>query len=444
MSPTAASSIPLTGADCFLRAFDDEVRRRAGASHASQLVLRLGPGFDLPAFEKTLAEAAAAHPILHAPIRRRMGLGAPAYQLDRARAEHSPRVQTHPHQDGSALPELFFERMNERFRAERGELLRVDVIPRPHGTDLAMTWLHMLLDGAGSEAFVEWLELVNRGERKIHELPPDDVVTSPGLPKGLTSKERGRRATAWQAWMASMADPCPRSLAGPLTNAAQDLRYDLLTLAEDETERATARAKQKAGFLTPMLFYLACAIRAHDAVFRARGIDPGAFVVPLPVNIRPKGSEHAIFRTRVSLLWFRVLPEQVVDLDGLIGELKRQRVDAIKVGRIEAGVIAMDYARFAPMRVYAHMARRAKKGELCSFFFAFTGEFAGGIDRFFGAPIENAFHAPPVPTSPGSSAAMSLRGGRLNVSHVQQAGLFSDEERALFQRTLRADLLGET
>ncbi|MCP3984590.1 MAG: hypothetical protein GY723_09370 [bacterium] len=444
MSHAASSAIPLTGADCFLRAFDDEVRRRAGASHASQLVLRLGPGFDLAAFESRLAEAAAAHPILHAPIRRRLGLGAPAYRLDRARAESAPKVRVHPHLEGRSLPDLFFARMNEPFRAERGELLRVDVVPRPHGTDLAMTWLHMLLDGAGSEAFVEWLESVHRGEREVTELPPDDVVTSPGLPAGLTFQQRGRSATAWQAWMASMAEPCPRSLAGPLADLRQDLRYDLLTLPEAETERVSERARQKAGFLTPMLFYLACAIRAHDAIFRERRLDPGAYVVPLPVNIRPKGSEHAIFRTRVSLLWFRVLPEQVRDLDGLIGELKRQRVDAIKAGRIEGGVIAMDFARWAPKRVYAHMARRAMKGELCSFFFAFTGEFAGGIDRFFGAPIENAFHAPPVPTSPGSVAAISLRSGRLNVSHVQQAGMLSDRERELFQHALRADLLGES
>ena len=40
------ASVPLTGADCFLRAFDGEVRRLTGASHLSQLVLRLGPGFD--------------------------------------------------------------------------------------------------------------------------------------------------------------------------------------------------------------------------------------------------------------------------------------------------------------------------------------------------------------------------------------------------------------
>ncbi|MAE96052.1 MAG: hypothetical protein CL910_15455 [Deltaproteobacteria bacterium] len=443
MSSSSRAELPLTGADCFLRAFDDEVRRRCGASHASQLVLRLGVGFDAGRLAALMERVAAAHPILYAPIRRR-GFRPPAYRMDRARPEAAPRVRVHPLQQGRALPELFFERMNERFRATRGELMAVDVVPREEGrTDMALTWLHMLFDGAGSEAFVEWLDSVDRGERSVTELPPDDLeAAAPGMPEGLGARERGRRATAWQRWMATMADPAPRSLGGPLRTVPQALRYDLTTFDPAETEAIVARAKQSAGFLTPMLFYLATAIRAHDAVFRARGLAPGAYVVPLPVNLRPKGSEHALFRTRVSLLWFRVLPEIVGDFEALVAELKAQRVAAIKAKQIENGAIAMDYARYAPMRVYAHMARRAARGELCSFFFAFTGEFAGGIDHFLGAPIENAFHAPPVPVSPGSSAAMSLRGGRLNVTHVQQAGLLSREERQLFQETLRADLLG--
>jgi hypothetical protein len=86
--------IALTGADCFLRAFDFEVRRHAGASHSSQLVLRLGPGFDAAAFAKLLAEVAAAQPILRAPIRRPWGSCLPSIdQL--ARNAALPGVEIH-------------------------------------------------------------------------------------------------------------------------------------------------------------------------------------------------------------------------------------------------------------------------------------------------------------------------------------------------------------
>ena len=113
-----------------------------------------------------------------------------------------------------------------------------------------------------------------------------------------------------------------------------------------------------------MLYYLAAAIRAHDAVFRARGVDARSYVVPLPVNMRPKGGEGALFRTHVSMLWFHVPAEIARDFDALLEALKAQRRDSIKAGLVEAGIAAMDYARFAPCAALrshgaAHVRRRA-------------------------------------------------------------------------------------
>jgi hypothetical protein len=138
-----------------------------------------------------------------------------------------------------------------------------------------------------------------------------------------------------------------------------------------------------------------------------------------------------------------VLPEHCADLERLLGELKAQRLAAIKDGLVEAGSAAMDFARWLPQRAYARMSRRAFGGELCSFFFAYTDEFLPGMKTFLGAPIRNAFHAPSVPPSPGSSAIFSLREGRLNFTHVRQPGVFGAAELARFHARLRADLLGE-
>jgi hypothetical protein len=88
------------------------------------------------------------------------------------------------------------------------------------------------------------------------------------------------------------------------------------------------------------------------------------------------------------------------------------------------------------------MARRDFKGELCSFFFAFTGEFLAGVDHFAGAPIRNGFHVAPVPPSPGSCLALSLFGNRLNATHLRQAGVFSLRELEIFRDQLLSDLRG--
>ena len=101
----------------------------------------------------------------------------------------------------------------------------------------------------------------------------------------------------------------------------------------------------------------------------------------------------------------------------------------------------MDFARFAPARLYAHMARRGLRGELCSFFFAYTAEFLPGLEHFLGARVRNGFHVAPVPPSPGSCLALSFHHGCLNATHVHQDGAFSEHERQVLGEQLRADLL---
>jgi hypothetical protein len=443
----APSRVPLTGADCFLRAFDAEIARCNRASHVSQLVLRLGPGFDAERFAAQLRQAASAQPILRAPVRRRFGVGAPAFQLTAAARCPAPALEVHdaaaPPRTGDPPAAIFQQRLNERRSLRRGELLRFDLVRYggDAGSDLAMSWLHLLFDGAGSEHFVAWLAACGAGQASLAELPDPDELTRQA-PASLPARERGDAARRWQAWLEGFRAHEVRSLAGPRSRAPQALEWRVDSLSPLQTEAAVAAASKHAGFLTPMLFYLAAVIRAHHAVFRARNAVPGSYVIPLPVNVRPRGAESAIFRTHVSLLWFQVTPDCIDDLPALIGELKRQRLDAIKTGRVEAGSHAMDFARFAPARLYAHMARRAFAGELCSFFFAWTGHFLPGVDEFFGAPIRNGFHVAPVPPSPGSCAALSLFRDHLNITPVRQAGVFSDAEAALFRDQLRADLAG--
>jgi hypothetical protein len=435
---------PLTGADCFLRAFEHEIRRYAGSSHVSQLVLRLGPGFDVGIFAKLVEEVARAQPIVRAPIGRRFGLGAPVYRLRAARTAPLPRLQTYESDaPAAALPERFAARLNEPLSLRRGELLRFDAVRYAGGaagTDLAMSWAHLLFDGGGSERFVRWLDRCYRGECDP-VCTPDPEELAPCPRSGPTLGERGARARTWQRWVNALGDPPMRSLAGPLRRMPQALRYEVLTFSREETARIVATAGRLAGFLTPMLFYLAAAIRAHHAVFRARGVDPGSFVVPLPVNVRGRSGPGAVFRTHTSLLWFHVASRDALCSEDLLESLKRQRLEAIREGHVENGVYAMEFARLAPTRLYARMARAALRGELCSFFFAYTGEFLDAASHFLGSRITNGFHVAPVPPSPGSCVAMSLYGDRLNATHVFQHGVFTEAERDIFREQLRADLL---
>jgi hypothetical protein len=422
-----------------LRAFDREARRFHAASHASQLVLRLGPGLDVEALRRLIERTACDAPIVRAPIRRPWLIGAPIYDLTRAPTSEPPPLRVHDTDRDSSVPfppEPFTAALNEPFAGSRGELLRFDLVRYADGAaDLALTWLHMLLDGTGSELFLRALAGVGSGARDAVGLEVGDVDG------GRPLSERGRRAREWQGFIESFARLPPRSPAGPLRRARQDLAYRVTTLDEDETRSVVARAGEKAGFMTPVTFYMAASIRAHHRLFQRRGAVPTSYVVPLPVNLRPRGQEGAIFRTHVSMIWFQVLPAQLESFDGLVAELKRQRRDAIRGGLIDAGADAIEFARYLPAGLFGRMVRRTFGGELCSFFFAFTGDFAAGVETFLGAPVRNGFHVPAVPPSPGSCAAMSLYGGRLNLTHVYQRGALSEEEVRRFAADMRAELL---
>jgi hypothetical protein len=427
-----------------LRAFDREARRYHAASHASQLVLRLGPGLDASVLRRLIAVVADDAAIVRAPIRRRWGIGQPVYDLARGRALPVPPLRIHeqaaPAAPGAFPPSAFAAALNERFDGAGGELLRFDLLRYPDGSsDLALTWLHMLLDGTGSETFVRAMAEVGGGSRRSVGLATgaDRPVT------GMSVAERGRRARAWHGYLQSFARLPPRSPAGPLHRVAQQLRYRVTTFAEAETAAIAGYAARQAGFLTPVLYYMAVAIRAHHRLFAERGEVPASYVVPLPVNMRPRGDDGAIFRTHVSMLWFQVRPEQVADFDELLAELKRQRLSAIRDGLVDGGSCAIEFARWMPADLFGHMVRRTLGGELCSFFFAFTGDFLAGVDSFLGAEVRNGFHVPAVPPSPGSCAAMSVHRGRLNLTHVYQAGAISEQEVDRFSEVMRSELLRE-
>ena len=82
------------------------------------------------------------------------------------------------------------------------------------------------------------------------------------------------------------------------------------------------------------------------------------------------------------------------------------------------------------------MARRTFGGELASFFFAYTAEFAATAESLCGAAILDAFHAPAVPASPGSALVFCQRGGDLDVSTCTRRGSIDAAE---LGRDARAD-----
>jgi hypothetical protein len=419
-----------------------------GAGHLAQLVLHLGTGFRIDEFRDLIREISIANPILRAPILRRALLGPPEYRLDRAHTTDDIPVDAIRLDTRSTLhpPSAFLSRLNATFSPRKGRLLTFDVTTYKDGTtDLAMTWLHPLLDGWGSERFIEHLARCANDPKRDRTLTIDaSAATLPKRKDGKshTMRERGEMAQAWLNALRGTDRHTISSPAGPLRRVQQRLDYRWSELSMDDTAQIVARSEKMAGVLTPMLFYLAAAVRGHQAVAKHRGEMPENWTVPLPVNLRSKSAPDETFRTLVSLIWFHATPVQAEDFAGLLEVLALQRRNAIRDGMIRNGIAAMEFAGIVPAHLFTKLARGVFRGELCSFFFAFTGEFAPAADSLCGARIENGSHAPSVPPSPGSSIMVSLRRGRLTLTQIRQRGALSDGEMQIMRESILADLLG--
>jgi hypothetical protein len=137
-------------------------------------------------------------------------------------------------------------------------------------------------DGSGSERFVRWLDEVGRARA-----PPARCPRHPAPTRRARARTRGSSDALARA-CSPFAVRAPRSLAGPLRRIPQRLELDLETFTPAETERvAEARAGWRA--LTPMLFIWP---RASARTTRCFGCAAStrAAVVPLPVNLRAKGT----------------------------------------------------------------------------------------------------------------------------------------------------------
>jgi len=398
--------LPLTGPDCFLRALDRETRTFNGASHLSQLVLRLDSLPDPGELREFTREVFRAAPLLTARVRRPWGVAPPAYV---PRPEHrrtdGARITWHDPGEHGEAPAPLRRRLNGRFDTAEGPHLHVDVLPDDRGGRLALTWSHMLLDGAGSETFVGLLQRA-WGRWKRDDPMPSALRPAPTSPldrfvEGTSWRERLSRSREWARRMNEESDPLPRSLTGPLTATPQNLTWKRRVFANQKAKAIRERARAHAGAMRSMLFYLAVSLRAHHRVHRFRKTPPQTYLVPVPVNMR-RGASKPIFRSHVSFLWFRAPAERIPDFEALMEHLRQRRKSMIRDGMEQLAAVALDAFRGMPTPLYHRMIRRPFGGEIASFFFSFTGDFLPDLDTFLGGRVTDGHHVPSVPVSPGS------------------------------------------
>jgi hypothetical protein len=363
------------------------------------------------------------------------------------RAVDRPGAVLHEHNGPEAaeagperLPPVAMER---DLHAARGPALALDLVRHADETrHLVLSWNHALMDVRGAELV-------------LRHLNPNGLAGEPPKIGDLISPDQEK--SSWSRWWGNV-----KSARGSMEWLRDSGREPLFTLlpaghpsgpcrgrsrvvgfSREETTGIEARCQQfNAGFRRSH-FYLAASLRALHTVATARGNKDGAYLIPVPHDMRRRGSHGPIFSTHLSILFYRIEPRQAASLGAVIEELSRQMMDQLRSRFPECCMAALDMFQPLPLGYYVRHLGQPTRGKFASICFSDSGESCAGMSEFVGGRIQAVTHVVPTWRPPGLTVLFWSFGGQLNALLAWVEDCLSPAEVDVLEHGLRAALLEE-
>jgi len=443
-SETGRVAVQVT--DCFLLAHDDFMRRTKQGRHLTHSIIELDRAPDVEGLRKALARLVEKYPLLAGRLRRDWKTWLPYWEVPPAPGRGLPLHLWRERGVVGALPDaaeveatmdLLHQIATEPLAVEGIAFkARMDVVVQRDGKCLlALSWSHLLIDGKGAELLLAEIGRLCAGVDVACE------TKEPARPE-LTFKEKIQKTKAAVYRMGNLAKIGAPSLSGPRPRRGRAF-YQVVTLNQADSARLTARVEGLTGALFPMTFYVACAARAHDRVFRHRGREPRGYVISVPVQTRKRGARGPLFHNQVSIFFFSAVREHLDSIEGATAAMKQQFAEMTRGRLDESFLTVLELMMRLPSWIFMRVVRWQFKGEICSFFHSHTGAFAPELTEFAGSHVTNAYHLPCLATPPGTGLFFCERNGLVNITLTWREGCLTDDERKLMLGQMFADLFGE-
>jgi hypothetical protein len=414
MTRALPPSIRLTGGDYFVCAIDRQMRRAGQRGNVCRLVLRLEGALDEARLRERLAASVACGWISRLRLTRLLPLLPPRWRT--SGAAH-PGIALSAGQDrsdpASPLPGSL---PDPDLCAGRSPALALDLL---HGTDgashLVLSWHHALMDARGAELLLRHLL--------------QDAAPTPD-PRALLLNPAQTGSVGWRPWrsfptrlnfaresLAVITSTCREPFFSllPASPAAPPRRneYRVCWLSAAATARVDAHCRLlNAGFRRSH-FYLAASIRALHAVAVLRGAGGGAYVVPVPHDLRKRGATSPVLSNQISFLFFRIEASQAAVLPVVILELSRQMRDQIGNRTPDSFLASMELFTPIPLGLYLRQILCPTQGKFVTFIFSDAGESFPDLHETLGARTTAVTHLAPASHPPGLTVVFSRFRGRL-------------------------------
>ena len=294
---------------------------------------------------------------------------------------------------------------------------------------LVLTWFHPLMDPRGAQNLLHHLVHLDRhpGDTPWGRTPP----VFERAPDARSFRERGRLARKSLAYMRTL--PRVQPVSSPAARPAGRVCFRHVSFAERDAAARPVRVTRE------IWWRLAVVGKAMRRLWEQQSVPDVPFLLPIAVDLRPKGDLGPTFGNTLAFHFARFRPSDAADVPRLARLLREQLADAMRSGQIEANAVAMDFLQYRPL-AFVRRALRRTGGETFSFNCADVTDFPAALDPCFGRRVLNAYHVPAVPPRPGIGVFFNRCSGRNNLVVAWIDGVVTDEDVTRIVETVREEL----
>jgi len=352
-----------------------------------------------------------------ARLRRPFPWGKLHWAAGRRAALAPPPVRRHTVGTSPGFHEAVERELNAAIDPRREAPLRFLILDGAAGSVLVMTWFHPLMDPRGAQNLLHHLSDV---DEHPHGAPWGAAVPAFTRPPETRSfAERGRLARQSLEYMRHVSrGPAVAARVG----GAGPVRFRHARFVERDAGASRDRATHD------IAWRLAIVGKAMHAVRARRGVPATPFLLPIAVDLRPKGEPGPSFGNMLAFHFARFGPADTGDLPRLAGALRTQMTEAVREGQIDANEVAMDFLQYRPDWMVRRAVRSISGGDTFSFNCADVGDVPAALGRCFGRRVVNAYHVPAVPPRPGLGVFFNRCAGVENLVVAWIDGALSEDD----------------
>ena len=434
----------LNPCDYMFLSYDQMMTARGRIGHSTLMVLDLEGEIEPERLRTAIGRAIERHPITNARVRYSRLSGRPFWEACHTVDDGVLRVvDLRGAEDWEAATADELARfLAAPMAVERVAPIRIEYYPgRNRRGKLALRWSHALTDGEGAQWFLSEVAQCDGGTGQ----PSAGLASADELIDPLASWSFLKRMRLFLSGFRAHSEygAVPRTTLGnedAADSAELRIHFRRFDEAEFETIRTNAKRTCPAGPGLYARFLAGCVICAVHQLCEERGLHTPAYLVTLPISVRPSGARplagnYLVFATLCGRR------EQATDPRVLARDLHEQMLRFQLEDRGAAMWALLQVTAWMRARQYRRLLRNPFGLPPYVSGFSYYGDSGPAIEQFVGARVTNLYGVAPLAAPPGWNPIFSRCGSHLNFALTWLRGYIADETALDFAHRIQTNAL---